>query len=197
MPADPAESNVEPVETRPFPALSTPRLTLRAFAEADTPVFGELLAFYIVTRFSDWPDAPPPDRCDAAVKRMIGSYPEGWGCAWAIEETASATLIGAIRLNYIIKGPRVGGIGYELHPGFWGKGLATEALHAVVACAHGFFELNRLEAWTLPGNDASDRVLAKSGFIHEGTMRQKGYFKGAFHDFRWFGRLKDDPVARP
>jgi len=44
-----------------------------------------------------------------------------------------------------------------------------------------------MEAWTLPGNDASDRVLVKAGFNYEGTLKQKAWFKGAFHDFRMFG----------
>ena len=51
---------------------------------------------------------------------------------------------------------------------------------------------NRLEAWTLPGNGASDRVLEKAGFRYEGTLRQKSWLKGAFHDFRMFSRLAGD-----
>jgi [ribosomal protein S5]-alanine N-acetyltransferase len=72
--------------------------------------------------------------------------------------------------------------------------LATEALRAVVVCGHDRFRLNRIEAWTLPGNGASDRVLEKAGFRYEGTLRQRGWFKGAFHDFRMFGRVASDPV---
>ena len=44
------------------------------------------------------------------------------------------------------------------------------------------------------GNPASDRVLQKSGFRHEGTLRQRAWFKGAFHDFRMFGRIAGDPA---
>ena len=31
--------------------------------------------------------------------------------------------------------------------------------------------------------------LEKAGFRYEGTLRQKAWFKGAFHDFRMFGCL--------
>jgi [ribosomal protein S5]-alanine N-acetyltransferase len=51
-----------------------------------------------------------------------------------------------------------------------------------------------MEAWTLPDNDASDRVLVKAGFDYEGTLKQKARFKGAFHDFRMFGRVAADPI---
>jgi [ribosomal protein S5]-alanine N-acetyltransferase len=82
-----------------------------------------------------------------------------------------------------------------LHPDYWGKGLMTEAVRAVVACGHETFRLNRIDAWTLPGNAASDRVLEKSGFQYEGTLRQKAWFKGAFHDFRIFGRIAGDAAS--
>ena len=70
----------------------------------------------------------------------------------------------------------------------------AEAVRAVVACGHQHFRLNRIEAWTVPGNPASDRVLQKTGFRHEGTLRQRAWFKGAFHDFRMFGRIAGDPA---
>ena len=100
-----------------------------------------------------------------------------------------------VRFNHFDRKAKFGEIGYESHPDFWGRGLMTEALRAVVACGHQVFRLNRIEAWTLPGNIASDRVLEKAGFTYEGTLRQRSWFKGAFHDFRMFGRLANDPVA--
>ena len=69
----------------------------------------------------------------------------------------------------------------------------TEALRAVTPCGHQFFGLNRIEAWTLPGNTASERVLEKAGFRHERTLRQRAWFKGAFHDMRMFGWVASDP----
>jgi ribosomal-protein-alanine N-acetyltransferase len=186
---------MSPAGTDRFPDLSTPRLKLRDVRSEDSPAFMELLSFYIVTRFSDWPDAPSQDQCETFVREMTEAYQAGRGCGWAIEDAESGTMIGAIRINYILPNWKCGGIGYELHPGFWNKGLMTEALCAVVECAHGHFQLNRLEAWTLAGNAPSERVLAKAGFALEGTQRQRGFFKGAFHDFRIFGRVATDPIA--
>jgi ribosomal-protein-alanine N-acetyltransferase len=115
------------------------------------------------------------------------------GCAWIIEAGRDGTSVGAIRINHIDKPWRWGEIGYESHPDFWGRGVMTEAVRAVVASGHRDFRLNRMEAWTLPGNDASDRVLCKAGFAYEGTLKQKAWFKGAYHDFRMFGRIAADP----
>jgi ribosomal-protein-alanine N-acetyltransferase len=46
----------------------------------------------------------------------------------------------------------------------------------------------------LPGNGASDRVLLNAGFIYEGTLKQKAWFKGAYHDLRMFGRVSANPL---
>jgi ribosomal-protein-alanine N-acetyltransferase len=102
-------------------------------------------------------------------------------------------VVRAIHFNYFIPSWKCAGLGYEAHPRFWGRGLMTEAVRAIVACGHGRFALNRIEAWTLEGNRASDRVLQKCGFRFEGIQRQKGWFKDAFHDFRLFGRIAADP----
>jgi ribosomal-protein-alanine N-acetyltransferase len=128
---------------------------------------------------------------------MAKVHASGKGCAWVIEQRGrrSAAFLGAIRFNSFEKKWRSGMIGYELDPAFWGRGFMTEAVRAVVACGHQQFKLNRIEAWTLPGNPASDRVLEKSGFRYEGTARQRAYFKGSFHDFRMFARIAGDPIG--
>ena len=180
---------------RPFPVLATKRLVLRAPLAEDAAAFGKILSIRDVTRYSNWPDAPSKAQLERAMRWMRKAYASGKGCGWIIEERSSSTIAGAIRFNSFEIKWRCGEIGYELHPDFWGKGLMTEAVTAVAACGYQFFGLNRIEAWTFPGNPASDRVLEKSGFRYEGTLRQRGRFKGAYHDFRMFGRLADDVAA--
>jgi len=177
-----------------FPLLSTKRLVLRAPTPEDSAAFRNLLSILDVTRFSNWPDRPSKTQVERSMRWMERLHPSGKGCAWIIEDRDSRILAGAIRFNSFDKKWRCGEIGYELHPDFWGNGVMTEALAAAVACGHKVFKLNRIEAWTLPGNGASDRVLEKSGFRYEGTLRQKARFKTAYHDFRMFGRVAGDPL---
>ena len=180
--------------TGKFPVLTTRRLTLRAAAPKDAAAFLALLLQPGVTRFNNWPDAPTKAQIDRSIRWMSKVHASGKGCAWIIEDRKSGALVGAIRFNSFERKWRCGEIGYESHPDFWGRGLMSEAVAAVVRCGHETFRLNRIEAWTLPGNAASDRVLEKTGFRHEGVLRQKAWFKGAFHDFRMFGRVANDPV---
>lgn len=184
-----------PTPTTDFPTLSTERLMLRALTLDDAAAFQALLSIPQVTRYSNWPDAPTDDYIHKYIKKRLELFDGGTGCSWTIEDHTSKTFVGAIRFNYLVKDWRCGEVGYELHPDFWGMGLMTEALRAVTACGHQFFHLHRVDAWTLPGNGASDRVLEKAGFRYEGTLRQKAWFKGAFHDFRIFGRVADDPLT--
>jgi [ribosomal protein S5]-alanine N-acetyltransferase len=179
---------------REFPSLTTERLRLRAPRIDDAEPFGALLSIPEVTRFSNWPDAPKKAEAERWVRWMSKLHASRKGCAWIIEANASETVLGAIRFNHFDRRCKVGEVGYELHPDFWRRGLMTEALRAVVDHGHREFGLNRIEAWTLPGNAASDRVLEKAGFRYEGTLREKGRFKGKFHDFRTFGRVADDPL---
>ena len=177
--------------SRRFPVLPTKRLLLRAPTLKDAGAYHALLSIREVTRFSNIPDAPSKAQSERLVMWMSKLYASGKGCAWIIEDRA-ANLVGAIRYNHFEKKSKCGEIGYESHPDFWGKGLMTEAVGVIVSCGHQSFGLNRIEAWTLPGNAASDRVLEKSGFRFEGTLRQKAWFKGGYHDFRMFGRLAGD-----
>ena len=174
-----------------FPLLLTDRLRLRAAVPDDCNDFHELFSLPEVTRFSDWPDAPNRAQVERSMKWMCEAYAKGNGSAWIIEDRTSGRLLGAIRFNRIDKHWKGAEVGYELHPTVWGKGLMTEAVKAVARCGFDHFSLNRIEAWTLPGNIASDRVLEKAGFRYEGTLRQKAWFKNAFHDFRMFGCIAD------
>ena len=180
--------------TLDFPILSTDRLTLRALTLDDAAAFRALLSIPEVTRHSNWPDSLTDEEMGLYIKRRLELFDAGSACAWVIEDRTSTKFVGAIRFNHINRDWRCGEVGYELHPSSWGKGIMTEALRAVVSCGHTLFQLNRVDAWTLPGNSASDRVLQKARFRHEGTLRQRAWFKGAFHDFRIFGRVAADPL---
>ena len=63
-------------------------------------------------------------------------------------------------------------IGYWLGEGFWGRGIATEALITVTSLAFTNHDLCRVFAHVFDWNPASARVLEKAGFTFEGRLRK-------------------------
>ena len=69
---------------------------------------------------------------------------------------------------------------------------AVEGLTAVLDYAFSTMQMNRLEAFVMPMNIPSIRLLEKLGFKNEGLMREYGYWRGEFHDLQLYSILKGD-----
>lgn len=131
--------------------VSSARLRLILLTRADA---ADMLAG---RRQSRWhPDYPRRDDVDAAS--MIGADPDSWSPRHVVHGMQAVGSIGFF-------GPPVDGeveVGYGLVADVRGRGLATEALQALLV------ETDRLgvrvRASVLPENAASLRVLAKAGF---------------------------------
>jgi len=172
--------------------LQTTRLSLQSASLKDAADYRQILSRPEMCRYSDVPHNPTKKRSERFVSWMSKMHARRTGVGWIIKLRSTGKTIGAIRINSIEKKAKCGVIGYEIHPDFWNSGYATEALNAVVVHAHESLSLNRLEAWTTQGNQASDKVLIKNGFQYEGTQRAKVWFRDQFWDIRLFGRLADD-----
>jgi RimJ/RimL family protein N-acetyltransferase len=81
-------------------------------------------------------------------------------------------------------------VGYWLGEPFWGRGFATEALRRFTAYAFERFPFERLEAWVFATNPASARVLEKSGYQYEATLRRCVFKDGCFLDSHLYARLR-------
>ena len=75
--------------------------------------------------------------------------------------------IGAIGLTLHDAHERSAEVGYWLGEPFWGRGIATEAVRALIVHAFEHFDLLRVQATVFEWNPASIRVLEKCGFAFE------------------------------
>jgi len=66
--------------------------------------------------------------------------------------------------------------------GSWGLGLATECATALRDFAFAKLEIRRIIAYCDVDNAASARVLEKTGFTREGTVRARLKLAGAWRD---------------
>ncbi|WP_185234815.1 GNAT family N-acetyltransferase [Teredinibacter franksiae] len=97
--------------------------------------------------------------------------------------TFSGNFVGIIgvRRDALEKSHR-GEIGYWIGQPFWGKGIATEALHIMCQIIFCKTDIVQLYAPVFSPNEGSKRVLTKNGFELEGVIT-KGILKdGAYYD---------------
>ena len=88
-----------------------------------------------------------------------------------------------------------GELGYEIDPGYWGRGFATEAVRALLAFGFNEQKLHRIWAWCLSENSASVRVLEKTGLQFEGRLRENKFFKGRWWDTLIYSILEREWAA--
>ncbi|MGI8317080.1 GNAT family N-acetyltransferase [Halobacillus mangrovi] len=110
---------------------------------------------------------------------------------FAIVEKKTDQIVGNIEMN-IRDWDGVGEIGFIIHPGQWGKGLATDA--ALLIMKHSFekCELHRIAATCSPENKASIKVLEKIGMVKEGVLRQDLLVKGEWRDSCVYSMLREE-----
>jgi ribosomal-protein-alanine N-acetyltransferase len=174
----------------PTPTLHTARLLLRPLTEADTlPIFA-LHSDPGVSRY--WNS--PPWRQNAQAVNFIALCKEmereRRGAAMALQRAADGVFIGYCNLfdwNPIHRSVK---LGYCLHVGAWGQGFAPEAARGLLEWGFSALDLNRVQAETDPRNTASNRVLEKLGFTHEGTLREDCIVGGEISDSRVYGLLR-------
>jgi ribosomal-protein-alanine N-acetyltransferase len=179
-----------------FPVLETERLHLRELVDEDTRAVFELFGQSEVTRYYDVETMTDVAAAGTMITFLRQRYASRAGIRWALEDKVSRSFVGTIGFNTLSPAAHKGLIGYELLPAAWGRGLATEAVRAVVRFGHERVELNRIEAVVMLDNHASVRVLHKAAFREEGVLRAYGYWKGRYHDLRMFSVLRDDRAPR-
>lgn len=82
-------------------------------------------------------------------------------------------------------------IGYWLAEPFWGKGIVTGAVRALVPVVFQRTSLIRIQAGIFSDNPASMRVLEKSGFVRKAVHRNAITKRGVVMDEVMYARLRD------
>jgi len=92
---------------------------------------------------------------------------------WALVDKENGRVIGAIKLNPDTNRGRfyAKAISFVLSPSYWGRGLMTEAVRAVIAYAFRKLGIDLLSAFHYEGNHRSRRVIEKCGFEYEITLK--------------------------
>jgi len=110
--------------------------------------------------------------------RRPGEEP-GWH-QYVIQSKLGA-VIGDVGVNFEGPGPRQIELGYSLHPEWWGRGAAGEALSALIGHLFREHKLHRAIAITAADNERSRSLLKRLGFRHEATMIESWWERDEGH----------------
>ena len=159
---------------QPTQICETERLTIRRLTENDTVFIIELLNDEAFIRYiADKQVRNEQDALRYLREGPFASYEKyGFGLNM-VELKASGVPIGMCGLlkREELEHPD---IGYAFLPAHRAKGYAREVARAVLADAHTQHKLATISAVTLPGNDASDRMLLDLGFNYCGSIELYG-----------------------
>ncbi|MCB5168986.1 GNAT family N-acetyltransferase [Streptomyces bambusae] len=172
--------------TFPDVSISTDRLVLRPFEEADVMALAEMMNDELITA---WTSVPHPytvqDARDWALHHSHAERTAGRGIVFAVTEFLTQRLVGCIHLKNVDWRCRSAEVGYVTAPWARGEGYACES---VLAAAQWLFrdqKFERLELRTAADNTASQQVAQKIGCISEGVLRNAWIVRTQTPDGGW------------
>jgi RimJ/RimL family protein N-acetyltransferase len=163
-------------ETIPdFPAeFETERLTIRAPRSTDA---AEIFAAVRETlpELRPWfpwaQEEPTMEGTEASLAKALKAFTLRADFRWLVFLRGQPTLVassGMHRVDWSV--PKLE-IGYWARSSFVGHGYVTEAVHGITAFARQHWSARRVEIRMDSKNERSRRVAVRSGFLHEGTLR--------------------------
>lgn len=155
------------------PTLHTERLTLRPLSLGDWEAYA---AAWADPRLTEFIGGQPRTRTESWGKFLqgIGLWPLfGYGY-WSFVDRENGAFLGNGGLASFERGlPELESYpeaGWAFVPDAWGRGLATEAMAAILAWADEALDRPEIRCIIDPGNTASQRVAAKLGFEAMGEV---------------------------
>ena len=170
--------------------LTTERLVIRRVAERDVAT---AIAHEEDRRIMRWiRDALPRDEIAARVRDTLGPWDADDGRWLVLTAAASAddAMLGIVCFRVTDRDQETIEIGYRLHPDHQRRGLAFEAMTALITFLFGAAEARRIVALCAADNEASWRLMEKLGMRREGLLREHSKLAGTWCDELVYGLLR-------
>ena len=146
------------------------------------------------------PSWAPDTLTRTAFLRRLRGYARDWnrdrGYAFFIFHAENGELLGGVNFNNVRRGTvQASSLSYWIGQCYVGQGHMTEAMQAILRYGFDHLHLHRIEAACVTDNEASRRVLEKSGFRREGMAIKYLCINGHWRDHYTFAILLDDLEA--
>ncbi|MCS6711142.1 GNAT family N-acetyltransferase [Brachybacterium sp. EF45031] len=196
-PTDPTRASGDvPADAATDWPLRTDRLLLRGISPADAPALQRYYARADVARYL-LDDPWDADRARAEAERRTGRLRlDGPPRAVNLAVEHEGTVIGDIAVWMTGRQRGEAEISWVFDPDSGGRGLATDAVAAVVTQVMDHGPVRRLVARMDARNTRSARLAARLGMVREGRHRADWWIKGEWTDTLVFALLPTDPRPR-
>lgn len=146
--------------------IRTDRLTLRKFTPEDAyDMYHNWAKDERVCRFLTWDPHESVEATEELLTIWCKDYEKSDWYQWAI--TYGETIIGSISVVKFSEENDSAEIGYCIGHDYWGKGIMTESVQAVIDFLFTQVGINRIEICHAVKNPASGRVAQKCGLSFE------------------------------
>jgi len=175
-----------------FPSLTTNRLHLRQIQPTDAEALFAIRSDRAVMDFYGEEPHQSLEDTHALIQQIQDAYDRRGAILWGITLKGEDTVIGTCTLFSFNLDFHYAETGYELHRAYWRQGIMGEAMPAILTYGFSELGLHRIEAAIDPRNTPSKSLLLRLGFMYEGNLRQRFFFREQFLDAHYFGLLKDE-----
>lgn len=158
--------------------------------EGDTDGLWELDSDPEVHRYLGNHPVQHKDEIKSMIESVLRQYKENGIGRWAAVEKETGNFIGWTGLKFVVnetnKHINYYDLGYRFIRKYWGKGYAFET--AVASVQYGFSDMQLKEMYAMAdiSNDASNRILKKSGLM----LIERFKFQGIDH--YWYQLKKEE-----
>ena len=180
-----------------IPTIKTNRLILRAVKPSDAIDVYEYSSDAEVPKYLLWYPHSSIEYTREQLNRIKQEYRIGKYYDWAIELSQGehrGKMIGTCGFTSFDFQNNSAEVGYVLNRNFWGKGIAAEALSAIISFGFDELILRRIEAKFIAENLKSRRVMEKCGMAFEGILRSSMMVKHEYRDIGVCSILSDEYI---
>jgi RimJ/RimL family protein N-acetyltransferase len=151
--------------------MRTPRLRLIPVTVQNAGALWNVLQQPDLRLYQDLPSVGSAAFTEMVAKRPKKLQPGATGrFEWLVHMTRVRKPVGWVSLRIAEREAQAGEIGYSIVREYRGRGVATEAVRMLIDEAFDEGGLARLNAYCVPENAASRRLLDRLGFKYEGIL---------------------------